>query len=138
MQEEEEHAAADEEVDNLVGNRSDNDVQWQQANNDDESAAGDEYDSSDDDEMRNHSEPLLSYHKDNQPHNQHNHHRHVGKGNNGTLNKIVDDNDSYCTTSESLPPLPDTMQLVCFLVQEGVQRARRSEQQDHNSEPHIS
>jgi hypothetical protein len=85
--------------------------------------------------MGNHLEPLLSYSNNNQPHN---HHWPVSKSNNGTLNNIIDDNSS-CTTLESLPPLPDTMQLVH--LQREVQHSRRSEQQDqqdHHSEPLIS
>jgi hypothetical protein len=63
-QQQKEHAANGE-VNNFV-NQNNNPVQQNKANDDDKS--GDEYDDSDD-EMRNHSEPLLSYHEDNQRHN---------------------------------------------------------------------
>jgi hypothetical protein len=123
---------------NNFGNRNNNPVQQNKAINDDES--GDEYDDSND-EIRNHSEPLLSYHEqDNQPHNQYNH-RHVGETQNaGMLNNTVGD---FGATLESLPPLPDTMQLVHILQE--IQRATWSEQQDqqeqelhHHSEPLLS
>jgi hypothetical protein len=122
--------AANGEVNNL-GNQNYNPVQ-RKANNDNES--GDEYDGSDD-EMRNHLEPLLSYHEDNQPHNQHNH-QHVGKAQHtGTLNNTV---GNFGSTLKSLPPLPDTMQLVHILQE--IQRAIRLTRTDakNHSEPLLS
>ncbi len=118
VQEGEEFAAADEEINNVVGNQNDSHAQ-QQAPNEDESGE-DECNSSDDKEMRNHSESLLSYPKGNQPHN---HHWPVSKSNNVTLNNIIVGNFS-CATLESIPLLPDMMQLV-HLLQE-VQHSRRS------------
>ena len=101
QQQEEEHAA-DEEAINF-GNQNDNPLQHQGKNNNDESC---EFNGSDDDEMRNHSEPLLSYRENNQPHiNQHNH-WHIGETDNRTLNNVV---GISCTRWESPPPLPDTM-----------------------------
>ena len=111
QQQEEEHAAGDV---NNAADRNDNPVQQQ----------GDEYnESGDDDEIRNHSEPLFSYHdENNQQHKQHNH-RQVGKtyGNS-------------CSTLESLPPLPDTMELVQILQQIQKQHASRSEQHDEQQD----
>jgi hypothetical protein len=68
QQEEEQHAADNEqEVNDTFRNRNNNPLQQQQANNEDDGSGDHEYNSSDD-KMRNHSEPLLSYHEDNQPH----------------------------------------------------------------------
>lgn len=91
------------------------DIVQQQGSNDDHGSGDDDKNvgSDDDDEtMRNHSEPLLSYHDVNRPHgNQHNH-RHIDKTYNGTLNSIVVGNSCGSALDESLPPLPDTIQLV--------------------------
>ena len=139
QQGEEQQHAADKEVNSV---RHQNDIVQQQGSNDDHGSGDDDESvgSDDDDEtMRNHSEPLLSYHEVNQqPHgNQHNH-RHIDKTYNETLNSIVVGNSCGSTLDESLPPLPDTIQLVRILHE--VQQAKRSERHDRqdHSEPLLS